>query len=128
MTETRPNADVVDEWTDEQTGFDCKVWKSPLGHYCGYVRVPAFEGEAVDYMELSDVQVNGGLTYGADSDGWVGFDTAHYWDVCLDESGSRWGSAADYFPDLTARDEAEFWRLDDVRAEVERLAEQLGEL
>lgn len=44
----------------------------------GYVRLP--EGHIarqVDYDRLGFLPVPGGLTYGPDRDGWVGFDTGH---------------------------------------------------
>ena len=67
-------------------GFDCKIVKTSLGHWCGYVRRPE-EVEPVrwtsDYDSKHDevidaeVDVWGGITYGPDEEGWVGFDDAH---------------------------------------------------
>lgn len=67
-------------------GLDCKVVRMDQGHWCGYVRRPE-EVEPVrwtsDYDSKHDeiieaeVEVWGGITYGPDEDGWVGFDDAH---------------------------------------------------
>jgi hypothetical protein len=51
---------------------------------CGYVRLPeAFRGRRLTYHDF-DLPAPGGLTYGMDPDGWVGFDTGHGWDEWLD--------------------------------------------
>jgi len=67
-------------------GLDCKIVRTDMGHWCGYVRIPDNTGPVrctSDYDIKSgehlnaDVDVWGGVTYGPDSDGWVGFDDAH---------------------------------------------------
>ena len=67
-------------------GLDCKIVQMRQGHWCGYVRRPE-DVEPVrwtsDYNSKQDdvidaeVEVWGGITYGPDEDGWVGFDDAH---------------------------------------------------
>lgn len=98
-------------------GLDCKIVHTNMGHWCGYVRRP----EAVepvrwtsdfdsDYDELFEAEVDvwGGITYGPDEEGWVGFDDAH---------ASR------------LVDEREFETSKDaVKNETKRLAEQIAEI
>lgn len=45
--------------------------------FCGYVRLPADHPWRA--MEAGDIpaDVHGGITYGPDDDGWIGFDTMH---------------------------------------------------
>ncbi len=58
-------------------GFECKVILTQMGHRCGYVRLPLGHwGRDMSYDDI-DVDVHGGLTYGPDKDGWIGFDCAH---------------------------------------------------
>lgn len=74
----------------KHVGLDCKVVKTDMGHWCGYVRRPE-DVEPVrwtsDYDSKHDevidaeVDVWGGVTYGPDDDGWVGFDDAHARDL-----------------------------------------------
>jgi hypothetical protein len=67
-------------------GLQCKVVKTPAGHWCGYVKVLGSLSSVQwrqDYDHGSgelvpvDVDVHGGITYGLDDEGWVGFDDAH---------------------------------------------------
>lgn len=101
----------------EHAGLNCRLVRQDLGHWCGYVQRPD-DAEPVrwtsDYDSKHDrvidaeVDVWGGITYGPDEDGWVGFDDAH----------SR--SLADH------RDEdADF---EAVKVETKRLAEQIDGL
>lgn len=66
--------------------LDCKIIKTEMGHWCGYVRRP----EAVETVrwtsdydskhdEILDAEVDvwGGVTYGPDEERWVGFDDGH---------------------------------------------------
>jgi hypothetical protein len=131
------------EWTYRER--DCMVVKNDLGHWCGYARttlsgfVPAdlHDYEGTERHTLLDV--HGGLTYGPDDDGWVGFDCGHARDLCLDERGEPWGKLYtdhDREPVLLRRygsieacedaDDCLVWRLADVRRETERLVDQLA--
>ncbi|WP_323192866.1 hypothetical protein [Halostella sp. PRR32] len=66
--------------------LDCKIVKTDMGHWCGYVRRPE-DVEPVrwtsDYDskhdEILDAEVDvwDGITYGPDDEGWVGFDDGH---------------------------------------------------
>lgn len=52
----------------EHDGIDCAITREN-GHYHGYVRLPgSLLPEALDGLE-----VHGGLIYGPDDDGWIGF-------------------------------------------------------
>ena len=79
-------SDSRDRW--RVGGVDCLAIRHPtLGHWCGYVGVPAGHlayGVAYDDVE---VRVHGGLTFAGtwdDEEGdlwWLGFDCAHYGDT-----------------------------------------------
>lgn len=98
-------------------GLDCKIVKQDMGHWCGYVRRP-YDAEPVrwtaDYDSKHDrllepeVDVWGGITYGPDEEGWVGFDDAH----------SR--------PITSQRDPDSSHEA--VKEETKKLAEQIAEL
>ena len=109
------------------------------GNLCGYVAVPPGHPAHGKGYDDVDVEVHGGLTYasmcredtpichvpepGEPADVyWLGFDCAHAWDI---------------MPAMAARERAmglpsigdgseHYWRMADVRAEVESLAEQLA--
>ncbi len=78
--------DTIAEETWEEHDLVCAVVLHPLGiGYNGYVRIPENHPDfGKDYMDLTDVECHGGLTYGAVSKDkkytWFGFDTAHYGD------------------------------------------------
>lgn len=89
-------------------------------HYCGYVQT----GLRFGYTDLpynggrSLIEVHGGVTYGVDSEGWIGFDCAHAGDTCV-EDGSEHGE------DDSLR---KVWTVDKVKSETEKLADQLKNL
>lgn len=70
----------------EHAGLDCKIVKTDLGHWCGYVRRPGdiepvrwtsdYDSKHDEHLD-AEVDVWGSITYGPDDDGWVGFDDAH---------------------------------------------------
>jgi len=76
--------DGVERWTHAE--LDCKIVKQDMGHWCGYVRRPEdvepvrwqgdYDSKHDEILE-AEVDVWGGITYGPDEDGWVGFDDAH---------------------------------------------------
>lgn len=126
---------ILDEWVHR--GLRCKVVKQDMGHYCGYVRTnfgPKWNYDDFQGYPHSLVSVNGGLTYGVDEDGWVGFDCGHSRDLCLDESGEPWGD--DGITNLNLRrqgsiqacresDDVFVWEPDDVKEETQHLADQM---
>lgn len=112
---TNPQEQRTQQFT--HAGLDCKIIKTEMGHWCGYVRRPD-EAEPVrwtsDYDSKHDeileaeVDVWGGITYGPDDEGWVGFDDAHA------------QSLVDHSDEETDEDA--------VKAETKRLAEQVADL
>lgn len=65
-------------WT--YSGLQCAlIWND--GYYGGYVRLPhGHPLRGTDVKPLgNELKAPGGLTYGADAHGWIGFDTNHYW-------------------------------------------------
>mgnify|MGYP007046951480 CR=1 FL=1 len=84
-----------EEWTDEASGYDCTMYRSSLGHLCGYVRLPTehplcgIDYGDVDWMRVDILlSVHGGITFSEEEDGkgrldagyWYGFDCAHHGD------------------------------------------------
>lgn len=121
-----PEAQVVTKFTHE--ALECIVLNMRDRHYCGYVRTP-FDGHHEEFQ--SAVNVHGGLTYGIDQDGWIGFDTAHATDVPYDVEGN----ALTNNPLATMRAKQGFgdehdvsWKPADVVEETKCLAEQVNEL
>lgn len=105
-------------------GRECKIVKNPIGHYCGYVKT--LIGDELNhpsdrlYEIYKIAEVHGGITYGPDNDGWIGFDTGHAGDVNLDENGEQWG-------DVPPIGEDRVWTLEKVRKETEDFAENIIE-
>lgn len=107
----------MSEETFTHTVLDCKIVKTEMGHYCGYVRRPEsvepvrwssdYDSKHSEILE-AEVDVWGGITYDPDQDGWVGFDDAH----------SR--SLVEHRDEETDREA--------VIAETKRLAEQISNL
>lgn len=91
------------EWVS--SGFNCALMKAPLyAAINGYVQVPS-----ISYEQAQQVEVHGGVTYGPNEDGWIGFDTLH--------SGDYWPESRD-----KPRDYDRTWSEDEVAAECERFA------
>lgn len=114
-----------EKWT--HSGLRCRVVKLGMGHYCGYVRSMFDDRWTYDDFQgwpHSLIDIHGGLTYGVDEDGWLGFDCAHAYDYCVDEDGEPWGT----MPRVSTREKDTVWTIDDVREETEKLAEQINVL
>lgn len=77
----------------------CKVVKNDVGNWCGYTQTALRGFTDTDLYDhgghdgVRILEVHGGLTYGPDEDGWVGFDCGHARDLCLDERGEPWGTS-----------------------------------
>lgn len=108
-------------------GLWCAVIPSPYAGLNGYVRIP--EGVLIDVETLESPA----LTYGPDRDGWVGFDTAHYWDVWADPDMA----SSDLTRQLLAHGiklplpeeaVAVVWTREKMRDTVEHLAAQVAEV
>jgi len=117
----RADGGEVEDDTEQFTHADlnCKIVQTDMGHWCGYVQIPddddlgpvrwtsdydSKHGEVLD----AEVDAWGGITYGPDDDGWVGFDDAH----------SR--SLVDHREFDTSKDA--------VKNETQRLADQIRSL
>ena len=98
-------------------GLDCKIVTRTGGYWCGYVRRPEgvepvrwtseYDADTDEVID-AEIEVWGGITYGPDEDGWVGFDDSH---------SSR---LVDHSPADTDREAVKF--------ETQYLAEQIADL
>lgn len=81
---------IVDVW-EHPSGLPCIIIQTSLGHYNGYVGTdidnPVDYESGLDWDDDELVSVHGGVTWGPDDEGWVGFDTAHAYDIPLTEDG-----------------------------------------
>jgi len=122
----------------------CKIFKNEVGHWCGYTQTSLrgfTDSDLYDHGGHEGVQilsVHGGITYGPDENGWVGFDCGHARDVNLNENGQLWGTMhvelgheplvlkqRGSIEACEAAGDCFVWRLADVKQEAERLADQL---
>lgn len=104
-------------------GRECKtVWRG--AHWCGYVKTPLRFGYNDLYFggkhSAHLIDVHGGITYGVDKDGWIGFDTNHAGDGNVSPEGDR----PEPVFGIRGRED-KTWDSDEVRRECERLADQL---
>jgi hypothetical protein len=108
------------EWVSSVGGIDvkCEIQRNSLGALCGYVYVPKKHPwrKAHRAVDVEGVSVHGGITWGVDSAGRIGFDCSHAGD---DSPGMRARGRRKLLPGETYRDMAY------VRGEVENLATQL---
>lgn len=122
-------------------GLDAAILPGPASMN-GYVRLPdEFRGRPLCGDDM-DVRVHGGVTYGADDDGWIGFDTAHAGDSWLDpdvpesdhdrvtrELAQRDPEYAELHERRSVADMhsewLSIWTLERLRAEVERFAAEV---
>jgi hypothetical protein len=106
-------------------GMKWAVHVNPMGGCNGYVKLPTGYPRVWNTYNDIGVEVHGGLTYGPDEDGWVGFDTLH--------AGDAWvGGVADDLPESRRTILAEEryinspwyqeWNEDKVSAECQALA------
>lgn len=145
-------------------GLDCAIYAGTLGSLNGYVRLPENHldwqiADALDAVgreqrlrrfgrdlpagyDFVDVDVHGGLTYGPDEEGWVGFDTAHHGDLWPieellehlkpvdEEAFSRAEEVRLILGELggLAGVHGKRWTFGDLQAEVENLARQLAHI
>lgn len=97
----------------------------------GYVRLPEDFRERRIVADEPDIEAPGGITYGMDTGGWIGFDTGHSWDVWLDPDVSEskyvrtmrehgMTSHLDADPEWSI-----VWTIEKLRVEVERLAAEV---
>lgn len=122
---------AIERW--QAHGLDCVI---AMGAWapCGYVRLPADDPRRQTDWEGFDVHVHGGLTYGPDQDGWVGFDAGHAGDVWAPDdligalepemfkaamTIQRWHADVPVPWSIT-------WTMERFRSEVSHLADQLA--
>lgn len=114
-----PSSETVEEW--EYNGRECKILWIQLGpdhgHWTGYATT-TLDGSYIDYED--EIRVHGGITYGIDDEGFIGFDCGHAWDVCLYEE-RLYGVYSD-------RENVTEWTKGRVKDEVESLAHQLEQI
>ena len=118
MTYT-PSVETVERW--DYKGHQCKINWVQLGpehaHWTGYATTSLRETYPI---EQEGIRVNGGITYGIDEDGFVGFDCHHAWDACLRDE-QLYGVFVD-------RENVTEWTKGMVKDEVESLVDQLEEI
>lgn len=125
VDEAESEGRLIRRWS--HGGLECAMAHSPMHGVNGYVRVPA----GVDAQELVDAEaLDACVTWGPDADGWVGFDTAHGWDLWWDPDvpESRLERALREVDFVLPRPPVEWmnvWTLEKVEAEVVRLADEV---
>lgn len=118
--------DADADGTDERM---CLVGVRADAYFVGYVQTDiGIEPWANSYDDLNRAapefgKMVGGLTYGPDADGWVGFDTVHAGATSVDETGSVLPNCP--VPTVGAR---VVWTPADVRAACVSVADVLVEL
>lgn len=97
-----------------ESGIEWVVRQGPLS-VNGYAQIPVSH----PWRNITDIQfagdptdVHGGITYGMDAQGWIGFDTAHY---------------GDQVDEYLLGAEGRIWTVEDVAAEARSLATQIAE-
>lgn len=107
-------------------GIEWKILLSPLGLGAnGYARVPeGHEWHDKGYDDIP-VEIHGGLTYGC-REGWIGFDTAHAWDIWSDDALAEIGGENRYRMSFSRDAWDTYWTLALVIAETEKLARQVA--
>lgn len=110
-----PPADlVIERWG--HNGMECVIAQG--FDLCGYVKVPPNHAASGKHYDNVDVDVHGGLTFcqrAMDGGWWLGFDTSHGGDRLV-------------FPRPNGHTliiPGTVWTRETVKAEVERLADQL---
>lgn len=112
--------EVLDSGTANGHRFEVRQIRG--AHFAGYVRTnfgPGYSYEDLRGHMGSLVECHGGLTYGVDEDGWVGFDCAHAGDVCILE-----GDVQKNHSMSTTKE----WTVEDVAAECRSVCRQIDTL
>ncbi len=103
-----------------EDGIEWMVVEAPFhGAYNGYARLP--QGHSWQELDLQGddyevVDIHGGITFGPEEGGWIGFDTMHAWDVW--PNGPAVFVATDSPMDI-------HWTVDMVIKEAKHLAQQV---
>ena len=104
-------------------GHRYKVIQTEVGNFCGYVKTnfgPRWSYDEIRGHMSNLIRIHGGLTYGVDENGWVGFDCAHSGDVCKLDGEIQ--------VDYSMSGGATVWDVDDVEEECRKLAQQVDVL
>lgn len=115
---TMSDRDARRHW--KHAGLTCAMIDSGIGFINGYVQLPEDHvARNASYDQINrTISAHGGLTYGPDEDGWVGFDTGH--------SGDYWPGLTD--PKRLFGAPERTWDIERLTAEVESLALQLADM
>lgn len=114
-------------------GFPWKVVVAPhLASLNGYVRLSTGHLWFGLFYDDIPAEVHGGLTYGCDEDGWIGFDTGHFNDYWSAEEIHRFDGDPTYAWWLNATERrladddpyTNLWTIEKMIAETENLARQ----
>lgn len=112
-------------------GIPWRVLASPIAFtWNGYIRLPANHPWRILEDWRIPTDVHGGITYGPDWDGWVGFDTCHADDSTLMLDGTDMDADLRTFCDLMgipAPESPHRWTCEEVVAETRRLAHQAAD-
>lgn len=110
-----------------RSGYGTEVSDEPVpAYYTGYVQTTLTHNDLCsDGGYIDRVEVHGGVTYGPDNAGWVGFDTNHAYDMNADEDGEPLPGCSNW---RYRNDHGRVISPDYVRSEIESLAEQLHSL
>lgn len=106
--------------------LECAILRSPMRGFCCYVKVPA---DRLEQLDVEEIPCPGGITYGPDVAGWIGFDTGHAWDEYIPDSPGETRS-----PDVERRErligpppsyageDSRFWTSEELRDATVALA------
>ena len=116
---THPNLKSIPVSHGTHNGIPWAIMKNPeLGFRCGYVQLPeAHPWRAGDTDILDHIDAHGGITYGPDKHGWIGFDTGHYCDY--------WPGT--YFAQFGPEPHSIVWTAERMEQETIHLAELAAE-
>ena len=112
---THPNVKSIPVSHGTHNGIPWALMQNPtLGICCGYVQLPeAHPWRAGDPDILDHIDAHGGITYGPDKQGWIGFDTGHY--------GDHWPGT--YFSPFAPEPHSISWTPERMEQETIHLAE-----
>lgn len=74
-------------------GIWCRLALSPCWTVNGYCKVPEskiYRLEVNNMGHPDNIDVHGGVTYGPDDDGWIGFDCIHFGDIWHNEEREKY--------------------------------------
>lgn len=137
---------AIERWN--HNGVECAISPSPMGGMNGYIQIPkdarqssgppSPEHHWLSAEDLEDsLHCHGGITYGPDEEGWLGFDTGHAGDLWPEHIVEEWKDPTIWptgVKDLYAiqREYRQPWTIDwtfeKLREEVKNLAEQVHSL